>query len=71
LKISDDLSGIKSYRGEIDGKWVLLEYSPKHSSLTYDFSDKKFTTAKHLLKVIVIDNVGNTNTIEATFYRKK
>lgn len=71
LKVSDDLSGIKSYRGEIDGEWILLEYSPKHGTLTYDFSDKKFTTAKHQLKVIVIDNVGNTNTIEATFYRKK
>ena len=71
LKVSDDLSGIKSYRGEIDGEWILLEYSPKHSSLIYDFSDKKFTSAKHLLKVIVVDNVGNTNTIEATFYRKK
>ena len=71
LKVSDDLSGIKSYKGEIDGEWILLEYSPKHSSLTYEFSDKKFTTAKHQLKVIVTDNVGNTNTIEATFYRKK
>ncbi len=71
LKVSDDLSGIKSYRGEIDGEWILLEYSPKHGTLTYNFLDKKFITAKHQLKVIVIDNVGNTNTIEATFYRKK
>ena len=71
LKVSDDLSGIKSYRGEIDGEWILLEYNPKKGTLTYDFSDKKFTKAEHLLKVIVEDNVGNTNSLEATFYRKK
>ncbi len=71
LKVSDDLSGLKSYRGEIDGEWILLEFNPKYGTLTYDFSDKKFTTAKHQLKVIAIDNVGNTNTLEATFYRKK
>ncbi len=71
LKVSDKLSGLKSYRGEIDGKWILLEYSPKHGTLTYDFRDKKFTNAKHQLKVIAIDNVGNTKLLEATFYRKK
>lgn len=70
LKTSDDLSGIKSYRGEIDNEWILLEYSPKYGTLTYNFSDKKLTGTKHILKVIVIDNVGNTNTLETTFYRK-
>lgn len=70
LKTSDNLSGIKSYRGEIDNEWILLEYSPKYGTLTYDFSDKKLVGAKHQLKVIVEDNVGNTNTLEATFYRK-
>ncbi|PHR74702.1 MAG: peptidase M23 [Lutibacter sp.] len=71
LKTSDNLSGIKSYRGEIDGQWILLEYSPKHKTLTYDFSDRKLVGAKHQLKVIVKDNVGNTNILEKTFYRKK
>ena len=61
---------IKSYRGEINNEWILLEYNPKYGSLTYDFSDKKLTGSKHLLKVIVVDNVGNTNTLETTFYKK-
>ena len=26
MTIKDDMSGIKSYRGEIDGKWILMEY---------------------------------------------
>ncbi|WP_456378320.1 M23 family metallopeptidase [Lutibacter sp.] len=71
VKISDNESGIKSYRGEIDGAWILLEYNVKKGILTYNFSDKTFTTAKHILKVTVTDNVGNTKTINAAFFRKK
>src|SRR5690606_16164135 len=33
LKISDDLSGIKSFNGFIDDQWVLMEYDPKSASL--------------------------------------
>ena len=71
LKISDKESGIKSYRGEIDGEWILLEYNVKKGTLTYDFKDKVFTTAKHLLKVTITDNAGNSTTINANFFRKK
>ena len=67
----DDESGIKSYRGEIDGTWILMEYNVKKNTLTYNFSDKKFENAKHELKVVVIDNVGNSTTLNATFFRKK
>ncbi|AOW19489.1 M23 family metallopeptidase [Urechidicola croceus] len=71
LKVSDNLSGLKTYRGEIDGEWILLEYNPKYGTLTYDFSDKKLSGTKHNLRVIVEDSVGNTNILETTFYRKQ
>ncbi len=71
VKIKDLESGIKKYKGTIDGKWVLMEYDPKTDILTYNFSDKKFKKAKHTLKVEVEDNVGNTKTFHSTFYRKK
>lgn len=71
VKISDKESGIKSYRGEIDGHWILMEYNVKNGILSYDFSDKAFKQAKHALKVVVTDNVGNINTLNASFYRKK
>lgn len=71
IKISDKKSGIKSYRGEIDGEWILLEYNVKNGILTYNLSDKKFTTAKHELKIAVTDNVGNTSIFKSTFFRKK
>jgi hypothetical protein len=70
VKISDDVSGIRSYRGTINGKWILFEYDPKKKMLTYDFSDKIFKEAKHNLKLIVTDNVGNNTTFTSTFYRK-
>jgi len=71
LKISDNLSGIKFYRGEIDGKWILLEYDAKKNLLTYNFNDIKLEGSKHTLKVTAVDNVNNTNVYIATFYRKK
>ncbi|MGB5362491.1 MAG: M23 family metallopeptidase [Aureibaculum sp.] len=71
LKLSDDLSGIDKYRGEIDGEWILLEYDAKKGLLTYDFNDKQLKGDKHTLKVTALDNVNNTNVYIATFYRKE
>lgn len=70
VKISDDLSGIDKYRATINGKWVLMEYEYKDKTLTYDFSDLEFEGSKHDLKIVITDNVGNTNTLLASFYRK-
>ena len=71
LKISDEHSGIKSYRAEIDGKWILMEYDAKKGLLTYDFNDLELVGNKHTLKIIAIDNVNNSNTYIATFFRKQ
>ena len=70
LKIGDDLSGIGNYRATINGKYILMEYEYKDRTLTYDFNDNVVTDTKNELKVIVTDNVGNSTTFEATFFRK-
>ena len=70
LKIDDDFSGIKSYRGAINGKWILFEYEPKQKLLTYDFSDLTFETEKHELEIVVEDNVGNKTLFKTLFFRK-
>ena len=70
VNISDDFSGIKSYRGTINGKWVLFEYEPKRKLLTYDFSDIVFEQAKHELELEVEDNVGNKSIYKTIFFRK-
>lgn len=71
VKISDDLSGINSYRATVNGKWILMEYEYKNNSLTYDFSDNVTDAGENNLKVIVTDNVGNTTVYQATFHRKQ
>ena len=70
IKISDTQSGIKSYEAFIDDEWILMEYDVKKKKLSYNFSDKKLVGSKHIFKLVVSDNVGNTNTYNSTFYRK-
>lgn len=47
-----------------------MELNHKKGILTYDFSDKKLEGSKHLFKIVVSDNVGNTETVSATFFKK-
>jgi len=71
VEISDKGSGIKSYRATIDGQWILMEYNLKKSQLVYQFNDKKLVGSKHEFAIVVSDNVGNTNMLSATFYKKQ
>ena len=70
-KISDNETGIKSYRATLDGAWILMEYDLKKKQIVYQFKDKKLVGAKHVLKIEVEDQVGNTNILDATFYKKE
>lgn len=70
FKISDNLSGIGSYRGEIDGKWVLFEYDAKSNLLSYTFDKTKMEFKKnHQLVLTVNDNKENRSQYKATFYK--
>ncbi|RCW92541.1 M23 family metallopeptidase [Winogradskyella arenosi] len=70
LKIEDKLTGISKYRATVNGKWILMEYDYKTNSLVHDFNDNVVKDTKNELKIIVTDNVGNSSTFEATFFRK-
>jgi hypothetical protein len=70
LKIDDAETGVDAYRATINGKFILMEYDYKTGVLTHDFEDGVVTDTENELKVIVTDNVGNSTTFEATFYRK-
>ena len=70
IKISDKNSGISSYRGTLNDKWILLEYNPMKGILTYDLDDNiNNSEAKNILKVNVTDNVGNAKLLEKVFFR--
>jgi hypothetical protein len=61
IRITDDLSGIKSYEPEIDGKWALFEYDQKNDILIYRFDEKRIKRkSDHILKLKVTDNKDNT-----------
>ena len=71
IKISDNESGVKNYRGTINDKWILLEYNPMKGILTYDFNDNvNRDDAKNVLEIKIEDNVGNEKKLIKTFYRK-
>lgn len=71
LTINDALSGIKSYNGYLNGKWILFEYDNKTKKITHNFSDGIVTEGKNELKVVVIDNVGNSTIFETHFFRSQ
>lgn len=70
IKIEDATSGIKSYYATVNGQFILMEYDYKKDLLLHDFSDGKVTDTENKFKLIVVDNVGNSATFEATFFRK-
>ena len=70
VKIEDQHTGVSKYRATVNGKWILMEYDYKTHILTHDFNDGVIKDIKNDLKIIVTDNVGNSSTFEATFFRK-
>ncbi len=70
FRITDDLSGIKSYRGEIDGIWVLFEYDAKSQLINYTFDKNRMAFGKsHLLRLVVTDNKENKTEYKAIIYK--
>ncbi|MDE6457836.1 MAG: M23 family peptidase, partial [Muribaculum sp.] len=58
--ISDNLSGIKSWRGEIDGKFALFELDGKTGRLSFRPDGERFSkTGSHNVKLTVTDAAGN------------
>jgi len=68
LKIGDNLSGIKSYMGYIDGQWVLMEWNNKTSILSYTFDDS-LAAGKHTFELTLTDQKDNSSQYKADFYR--
>ena len=64
--IKDKESGIKSYRGEINGEWILMEYDHKRNLLKYKI-DENLKQGRHIFNLEIIDNVGNKTDYQANF----
>lgn len=61
IAITDRISGIKEYRAEIDGEWVVAAFDGKTATLNIALTEFKNLKRgkRHTLKVTVADNVGN------------
>ncbi|MFT7589888.1 MAG: hypothetical protein ACI959_002109 [Limisphaerales bacterium] len=68
FSISDNLSGIKSWRAEVDGTWILMKYDPKRRLLYHEF-DGKVPPGEHQLVLSVIDARNNSTARSFTFIR--
>ncbi|MEI6864786.1 M23 family metallopeptidase [Flavicella sp.] len=70
IRVIDKTSGLKEYRGEIDGKWVRMELNVKTNTLTFDFNDLELKKGKHTFTLVAMDNVGNTSSFTSLFLLK-
>lgn len=66
--ISDNLSGIQSFNGYINGEWVLMEYDSKNKHLWHTF-DGSLPKGKHHFKLVVKDWKDNQKVFTADFIR--
>ena len=71
IQISDSGSGIKTYNGFLNDRWVLFEYDNKTKTITHYFADDFLLNGANELKVIVTDAMGNSTTFETHFFRNR
>ena len=67
FRITDHLSGVKSYRGEIDGQYVLFEMDGKKALIRYEFDPERLKRGKHELLLSVTDACGNESVYNSSF----
>lgn len=68
IRIADNASGIKSWRGSIDGKWALFALDGKSGWLSCVLDSNRVVTKRsHELRLTVKDGCGNESSILSAF----
>jgi len=68
IRIADNASGIKSWRGSIDGKWALFALDGKSGWLSCILdSNRVVPNREHELRLTVKDACGNENHLTVPF----
>ena len=68
LTISDEFSGIKRYRGTLNGKWILMDFDAKRKRLVYKYDDR-IKPGSNKFHLVIMDGVGNKTEYRATLIR--
>ncbi|MEG1749900.1 MAG: M23 family metallopeptidase [Tannerellaceae bacterium] len=66
FRLGDDLSGVQSYHGEVDGNFILFEMNNR-SVITCRFDKEHIVRGKHTLKLKVKDGCGNQSIYTYSF----
>ena len=68
IRIADNASGIKSWRGSIDGKWALFALDGKSGWLSCVLDSDRVTCKRsHELRLTVKDGCGNERSMSSVF----
>ena len=62
--LDDKETRMTSFRGTLNGKFVLFKYNRKERRLTFDFKQENVKRGTHKLKVVATDACGNSAVIE-------
>ena len=62
FRIQDKESGIKEFRAELNGEWLLMNYDSKRNLIWSERLDKK-TNLKGNFSLKVLDNAGNESNL--------
>ncbi len=68
--VVEDLSGIENHENIqifLDDRWLIPEFDPETKRLK-TYPEKRISDGLHDLKIIVIDRVGNSRTVQTHFY---
>jgi hypothetical protein len=68
--VKDDLSGINTIEGTVNGKWILLDYDYKTNKIVHKFSDGVVESGRSDVVIKVTDRMGNQTSYETHFFRK-
>lgn len=59
LAVSERETSVKSFRGTVDGKFVLFSYSSKNKCMVLDLRKENVSRGRHMLRLEVTDACGN------------
>lgn len=66
FRLTDNLSGVKEYKGLINGQFALFEMNNK-SVITYSFDKERLSPGQHMLELTVTDACGNESVYTHSF----
>lgn len=68
--VKDDLSGIDTIYGTINGKWALFDYDYKTNKIVHLFADGVVSSGKNEVSLTVKDRIGNSTIFTTHFFMK-